>query len=587
MKSWINTARLLIGLGWEIGPGLFLLYTVVTMSSFVSPLLFALAVRPLVDGVVSGERHRIVAGGIGVAIALTLVLVAPIGYRWATIRMRERSGFVSERRVLRLAAGAPRIEHFERPDFLDRLQSLRREASELGDSVTLPFIAPLVLAQLVISTVLLANLEPVLALLPLVALPALWLSRRAEQLRRQSELDAAPRRRLAQQLFMVSVDPSSAQEIHVASLGDELLGEHRRATDDANRIAHTALFRSVLIGSAGWALFPIAYVGALLIILREAAAGRVTAGDVALAIALAGAVVSAANRILDLAGSVLRIRTTAEHYFWLADQARYQPGRTPAPDRLSHGIELKNVTFGYGGEDRLALPGTDLFLPAGQTIAIVGENGAGKSTLVKLLTGMYRPRSGEVLIDGVDLAALDLRQYRRKVSAGFQDFVRYQLTVEEAVGVGGLDEPPDRVRTALGKAGATFVDELPHGAGTQLGTSWAGGVELSGGQWQKLAIARALVRPAPLLMILDEPSASLDPQTEAALFDRLAAEARAGRADGRITLLISHRFSTVRSADLIVVLENGRVTERGTHAELLADGGTYAELYSLQAAGYR
>ncbi|HZX04465.1 ABC transporter ATP-binding protein [Kribbella sp.] len=587
MKSWTNTARLLIGLGWEIGPGLFLLYTLVTMSSFVSPLLFALAVRPLVDGVVSGDQAEIVAGGIGVAIALTLVLVAPIGYRWATIRMRERAGFVSERRVLRLAAGAPRIEHFERPEFLDRLQSLRRDAPELGDSVTLPFVSPLVVAQLAISTVLLANLAPVLALLPLVALPALWLSRRAEQLRRRAELAAAPRRRLAQQLFMVSVAPPSAQEIHVASLGGELLREHRRATEDANRIAHTALFRSVLIGAAGWSVFPIAYVGALLLVLREATAGRVTAGDVALAIALAGAVVSAANRILDLAGSVLRIRTAAEHYYWLADQAQYQPGTKPIPDRLTHGIELKNVTFGYGSDDRLALPGTDLYLPAGRTIAIVGENGAGKSTLVKILTGMYRPRSGEVLVDGVDLAALDLTQYRQKVSAGFQDFVRYQLTVGEAVAVGGLSEPPSAVRAALGKADATFVDELPDGIETQLGTSWAGGVELSGGQWQKLAIARALVRPTPLLMILDEPSASLDPQTEAALFDRLAAEARAGRADGRITLLISHRFSTVRSADLIVVLENGRVAEQGTHEELMSRRGTYAELYNLQAAGYR
>ncbi|HEY3556576.1 MAG TPA: ABC transporter ATP-binding protein [Kribbella sp.] len=587
MKSWIATARLLVGLGWEIGPGLFLLYTVVTMSSFVSPLLFALAVRPLVDGVVSGDSGKIVAGGIGVAVALSLVLVAPIGYRWATIRMRERSSFVSERRVLRLAAGAPQIAHFERPEFLDRLQSLRREASELGDSVTLPFIAPLVVAQLVISTVLLANLKPVLAVLPLVAIPALWLSRRAEQLRRRSELDAAPQRRLAQQLFMLSVAPSSAQELHVASLGDELLRLHGRAAGNANRIAHSALFRSVAIGSAGWAVFPIAYVGALLIVLHEATAGRVTPGDVALALALAGAVVSAATRILDLAGSVLRVRTSAEHYFWLAEQARHVPGTAPVPERLEHGIELKNVTFGYGSEDGLALPGTDIFLPAGRTVALVGENGAGKTTLVKLLTGMYRPRSGQVLVDGVELATMDLEEYRQRLSAGFQDFVRYQLTVGEAVAVGGLPEPPEQVRAALVKADATFVDDLPHGIDTPLGTSWVGGVELSGGQWQKLAIARAFVRPAPLLMIMDEPSASLDPQTEAAFFDELVAEARAGRADGRITLLISHRFSTVRAADLIVVLEKGRVTERGTHDELMAYGGTYAELYRLQAAGYR
>jgi ATP-binding cassette subfamily B protein len=580
--KWVNTAKLLIGLGWEIGPGLFLLYTAVTMSSFVSPLLFALGVRPLVDGVVSHESRQIVAGGIVVAVALTLVLVAPIGYRWATIRMRERSSFVSERRVLKLATTTPQIEHFERPEYLDRLQSLRREASELGDSVTLPFIAPLVVAQLVISTVVLAKLEPVLAVLPLVALPALWLSRRAEQIRRRSELETAPHRRLAQQLFTLSVAPASAQEIHVASLGDELISEHQRATGEADRIAHKALFTSVMIGSLGWSLFPFAYAGALLIVLHKP---DVTAGEVALALALAGAVVSAATRILDLAGSVLRIRTSAEHYFWLAAQAQYEPGTEPVPDRLTHGIEVKNVTFGYG--DRPALDGTTLFLPAGRTVAIVGENGAGKSTLVKLLTGMYRPARGEVLVDGVDLAALDLTQYRQKVSAGFQDFVRYQLTVAEAVAVGGLSEPGTRVAQALAKADATFVDHLPHGKDTQLGTAWTDGVELSGGQWQKLAIARALVRPTPLLMILDEPSASLDPQTEAAVFDRLADEARAGRTDGRITLLISHRFSTVRSADLTVVLDNGRVTEQGTHEELMSQGGTYAELYSLQAAGYR
>ncbi|MGW7679921.1 ABC transporter ATP-binding protein [Kribbella sp. NPDC054772] len=587
MKSWVATARLLIGLGWEIGPGLFLLYTAVTMSSFVSPLLLALGVRPLVDGVVSGESQQIVAGGIAVAVALFLVLVAPIGYRWATIRMRERSSFVAERRVLRLAAGAPQIHHFERPEFLDRLQSLRREAPELGDSVTLPFIGPLVVAQLAISTVLLANLKLVLVVLPLVALPALWLSRGAEKLRQRSELEAASQRRLAQQLFMLSVAASSAQEIHVASLGDELLREHREAVGKANRIVHAARFRSVAIGAAGWALFPLAYVGAMVLLLREAVAGRVTPGDVALALALASAVVSGANRILDLAGSVLRVRTSAEHYLWLEREARREPGTEPVPDRLVHGIEVKQVTFGYGADDRLALPGTDLFLPAGQTVAIVGENGAGKSTLVKLLTGMYRPVTGEVLVDGVDLASMDIEEYRRKVSAGFQDFVRYQLTVGEAVAVGGLSESPDQVTAALKKADASFVESLPRGIETQLGTSWVDGVELSGGQWQKLAIARALVRPAPLLMIMDEPSASLDPQAEAAVFDRLADEARAGRADGRITLLISHRFSTVRAADLIIVLENGRVTEHGTHDELMNRDGTYAEVYSLQAAGYR
>jgi ATP-binding cassette subfamily B protein len=587
MRAWLATARLLIGLGWEIGPGLFVLFTLVTMSSFVSPLLLAFGVRPLVDGVVFGMPRQVVIGGVAVAVALLFVLVAPIGYRWATIRMRERSSLVAERRVLMLAAGAPQIRHFERPEFLDRLQSLRRDAQDLATSVTLPFIGPLVIAQLIVSTVLLAELRLVLGALPLVAIPALWLSRRAEEVRKQSELAAAPQRRLAQQLFGLSVTASSAQELHVASLGDEMLRRHRRASDNANHVVHSGLFRSVAIGAIGWALFPIAYVVAMVLVLREAVSGRVTPGDVALALALASAVVTAANMVLDLAGTVLQVRTTAGHYFWLADEARQLPGTALVPERLVNGIELKQVTFGYGDGKRLALLGTDLFLPAGRTIALVGENGAGKTTVAKLLTGMYRPVAGEVLVDGVDLAAMDIQHYRQKVSAGFQDFVRYQFTVRDAVAVGGLSESPERVERAVAKADATFVDALPDGLETQLGTSWSGGVELSGGQWQKLAVARAFVRPAPLLMIMDEPSASLDPQTEHALFDRLAVEARAGRADGRITLLISHRFSTVRSADLIIVLEKGRVTEQGTHEELMELGRTYAELYSLQAAGYR
>ncbi|MEU8223189.1 ABC transporter ATP-binding protein [Kribbella sp. NPDC048915] len=586
MRSWIATARLLIGLGWEIGPGLFALYTAVTMSGFVSPLLVALGVRPLVDGAITGDTRQVVAGGIAVAVALTLVLTAPIGYRWATIRMRERSSFVADQRVLRLATNAPRIEHFERPEFLDRLQSLRRKAPELADSVTLPFIGLVVAGQLVVSTVLLAQLQPVLAALPLISIPALWLSRRAEVIRREAELEAAPQRRLAQTLFMTAVDPASAQELHVAALGDELLTSHCKATNTANHLTPKALFRSVAIGAAGWAIFPIAYAAALLLVVREAMAGRVTPGDVALALALAGAVVGAANRILDLAGTALQVRTTAEHYRWLADQADQEPGTAPIPDRLSHGIELSQVTFGYSAR-HTALKGINLQLPAGSTVAVVGENGAGKSTLVKLLTGMYRPTQGKILVDGVDLATTDLQHYRERTTAGFQDFVRFQLTAGEIVRVGGLTEPPEQVRTALTKAEATFVDELPNGIDTQLGTSWRDGIELSGGQWQKLAIARALVRRKPLLVIMDEPSASLDPQSEAALFDRLAAEARAGRADGRITVLVSHRFSTVRAADLIVVLENWRLTELGSHHELLRANGTYAELYRLQAAGYR
>jgi ATP-binding cassette subfamily B protein len=222
-------------------------------------------------------------------------------------------------------------------------------------------------------------------------------------------------------------------------------------------------------------------------------------------------------------------------------------------------------------------------------VALVGENGAGKTTLVKLLGRMYAPSRGRILLEGVDLQQLDVAEYRRRLAAGFQDFARFELRAREAVGVGDLPRLQDvaAVRRALRKTNAGFAEQLAAGLETQLGRAWEGGVDLSGGEWQKLALARAMMRESPFLVVLDEPTASLDPQTEYALFEQVAADMREGAAaDGRVTLLVSHRFSTVRMADLIVVLDQGRVVEQGRHEELVAAGGLYAELYGLQARAY-
>ena len=347
--------------------------------------------------------------------------------------------------------------------------------------------------------------------------------------------------------------------------------------------------RSAAIDGGGWLLFGAAYAGAAILVLREAAGGRGTAGDVALTLGLASAMVAAAARLGDLAGSVLRVRTAAGHYEWLSEQARATPGTAAAPERLTDGISVEGVSFGYAGTGRAALSDVSLRLPAGSVVAVVGENGAGKTTPVKLLCGLYQPGQGRIRLDGVDLSTMDLDGYRERIAAGFQDFARFELPVAEAVGLGDLPRLADldAVRAALGRANAGFVDRLPHGLDTPLGLSWPGGVDLSGGEWQKLALARSMMRTVPLLYVLDEPTASLDPQTEHLLFEQIATAASAGAANGRITVLISHRFSTVRMADLIVVLADGRVRETGTHDELIAAHGLYARLYTLQADAYR
>jgi ATP-binding cassette subfamily B protein len=237
----------------------------------------------------------------------------------------------------------------------------------------------------------------------------------------------------------------------------------------------------------------------------------------------------------------------------------------------------------------------NLELPAGTVVAVVGENGAGKTTLVKLLCRMYEPGSGRILIDGVDLARMPPDEWRTRLAGAFQDFFRFEFQARRTVGVGDiprLDDPP-AVVMAVERAGANdVVERLVEGLETQLGPTWPDGVEVSFGQWQKLSLARGFMRDHPLLLVLDEPTAALDAETEHALFERYATAARGGRAavespDGRITLLVSHRFSTVRMADLIVVLDGAKVVEVGSHEELMARRGQYSELYEIQAAAYR
>jgi ATP-binding cassette subfamily B protein len=251
-------------------------------------------------------------------------------------------------------------------------------------------------------------------------------------------------------------------------------------------------------------------------------------------------------------------------------------------------VDVAGVRFTLP-DGRVLLDDVSFRVGDGACAALVGENGAGKTTLVKLLCRFYEPDDGRVAVDGVDLARIPVDAWRARVSATFQDHARFELLAREAVGVGDLPQLSDAaaVRAALARGGgADLADQLPGGLETQLGVAW-GGVELSGGQWQTVALGRSMMREAPLLVVFDEPASALDPPTEHALFERMAAAARGGAGAGRVTLLVTHRFSTVRMADLIVVFARGRVSEVGTHQGLMRRGGLYAELYELQSRAYR
>ncbi|HXW82486.1 MAG TPA: ABC transporter ATP-binding protein, partial [Acidimicrobiales bacterium] len=361
---------------------------------------------------------------------------------------------------------------------------------------------------------------------------------------------------------------------------------------------------SALVAGA-WVIFGAALTAALVVMGHEATKGAVSAGALVVVITLAMQLSTSMGTLAFSMSEVGGAMQAADRLQWLRRYSSVdheglrdgsQDGPAPVtrqalPEAISDGIRLDGVCFRYSDKGPNVLSDVDLLLPAGATIAIVGENGAGKSTLVKLLLRLYPPSAGRIFIDGVDLEATDPAEWRSRTSAGFQDFARFEFTLQQAVAIGSLeqlDDPP-AARHALTQAGGQdLLQVLDDGLSTQLGRKMDDGVELSGGQWQKVALGRSMMRQTPLLLVLDEPTAALDALSEAALFDRYALAARsASRGSGAVTVLVSHRYSTVRSADLIVVLQHGKVCEMGTHHQLMKANKVYAELYRTQAAAYR
>ncbi|HEV3291189.1 MAG TPA: ABC transporter ATP-binding protein [Streptosporangiaceae bacterium] len=615
--------RSALGWGWRAAPG-WLVYTgALLVAGAVTSVLYPVGLALVIDSALAHRPDGVLFGVLLVAFLYTV--------SWALAMLAGSAGAVlSDRTSCYLTAhiaeqlhAVSGVDHLERHAYLTELDLLQQNLRLLGNAPRQILLVIQVLVRTLGIVVILAVIYPLLGVLPLAALFPVAGERLSVWLRQRSDERLAADRRLANELFELATSAGPAKELRVFGVSGPLRDRHRELSRRVFSGTARASVLGGLCGAAGWLLFAGAFVAGIAVVVVRAADGTASVGAVVLAVTLVQRAQLQVGQAAAAIGQLLTTARTARRLLWLEDYAAADragpaaarglppagaagalppagaaggPGLPPAAARglppavLRRGITLREVSFGYPPDGGLVLDGVDVHLPAGAAVALVGENGAGKTTLVKLLTGMYQPTAGQVLLDGVPLADLDLAAWRERTAATFQDFVRFELLAAEAVGVGDLPRmsQPAALESALERADATAVaSELPAGLRTRLGRSFTGGQELSGGQWQRLALARGMMRDLPLLLILDEPTASLDAITEAALFERYLSARQLASQSGAITLLVSHRFSTVRMADLIVVLDQGRITASGDHAALIRAGGLYAELYELQARAYR
>jgi ATP-binding cassette subfamily B protein len=379
----------------------------------------------------------------------------------------------------------------------------------------------------------------------------------------------------------------SAKELKLFGLSKYLVDRYTAVSNELHRQTVALQKRKLLFGALLTLLGTLGYYGTYAYVVYETVIGVLTLGTLTF---LAGAIAGASTQISavfttfsSIADQALFLTDLLE-FFAVKPKMVIKPGALPAPRPIRQGFEFKNVSFCYPGNPRPVLSNINFTLAPGERIALVGENGQGKTTIVKLLSRLYDVTSGQILLDGVDIREYDTEDLWREIGVIFQDFMRYEMTASENIAIGRIEDASNmfRIRSAAMKSLAEdVIHQLPNKYDQVLGSRFEGSIELSGGQWQKIALGRAYLRDAQLL-ILDEPTASLDARSESEVFQRFAE-----LTEKKMALLISHRFSTVRMADRILVLENGRIAEQGSHQELMKSAGRYAEMFELQAANYR
>jgi ATP-binding cassette subfamily B protein len=578
-------------LGYRHEPRLMLAAFGLSQLAALPDALIALWLMLLGTGVLQHRPGMVRSAAIGLGISAAATWFIRTVSTRVQRRFRDKVTIALESHVAQLQASIATLAHQERPEYLDRLSMLRNQVFVLDHMYMSLFSTLGWILRLGVTLALLASVHPLLILLVVFAIPTIWTSTWRPAVERSAQERGAQSNRLARHLFTIATTAAPGKEVRVTGIGERLLTDSRKTWERWYAGVAAARWGSAFWHTVAWAIFGMAYVGAIVFVSSGLGA---SASSVLLVLA-AGARLSA--YIGATVGEIGFLRgfwmDGSRRLAWLEDYAASVAalGDVPAPAVLRRGIRLDHVSFAYPGTSRVVLDDVSAMLPAGAVVAIVGENGAGKTTVVKLLAKMYEPSSGSIWLDDTPLARVAAGDWRARLAGAFQDFFRFEFRARHTIGLGDIGRLDDdsAVTGAVDRAGAAdVVARLQRGLDTQLGPTWPGGTELSFGQWQKLALARGFMRDEPLLLILDEPTAALDAETEHALFARYAAAARGGeRATGRITILVSHRFSTVRMADLIVVLDGARLVEVGSHEELMARGGPYSELYGIQAAAYR
>jgi ATP-binding cassette subfamily B protein len=481
------------------------------------------------------------------------------------------------------------LAYFEDADFYDRLQNARREGGyKPVELINDTFLIVQNTITLISFALLMLRFSPWLVMILLAtSIPAFIAEARYSERGFRLLTWRAPEARQVNYLARLLTEDTAAKEIKLFNLGNTLLKRYTTLFDKFFQEDKALALRRATAGFGLGLFATLGFYGSYAWIVWHTVQGKISLGDMTLYLAIFRQGQSTFQSILSAVGNIYENNLFMTNFFEflglqpkmkIAGQAR----KLPLP--LRGGIEFRRVGFRYPGSDEWALRDIDLTIRPGEKIALVGHNGAGKTTLIKLLSRLYDPTEGSILIDNIDIRDLDPQDLQQRIGVIFQDFVRYHLPVKENIGFGQIDALDDveRVAAAARKSGAdTIIEDLPAGYETMLGRWFRDGHELSLGQWQKIALARAFMREAEIL-VLDEPTASVDARTEYEIFQNFKA-----LTEGKMAILISHRFSTVRMADRIAVIQEGRIAELGTHEELLRREGTYAQLFTMQAEGYR